>query len=133
MTVRADAVKFIENDRAQGARTDVERMLKRIGCDAVELVDDIEQCELRLTFQRNGTRVVMPVSARTWTGIFLRLRPWTPDKRMSEHHYNENATRQGLAAISPMLRTWMLGQVTAIENGLIPFETAFQAGIDNSK
>jgi hypothetical protein len=132
MAVRTDAVKFIENDKAHGARVDVERMLKRIGCDDVRLVDDIEQCELRLSFQRNGTRVVMPVSAKTWTGIFLRLRPWTPDKRMSEHYYTENAIRQGLAAISPMLRTWMIGQVTAIENGLVSFETAFSGGIQNS-
>jgi hypothetical protein len=70
------------------------------------------------------------MSARMWTGIFLRLRPWTPDKSMTEHYYNDNAARQGLAAISPMLRTWILGQVTAIENGLIPFEAAFGGGID---
>jgi hypothetical protein len=133
--MRADTAKFVESDRAIAARTDVERMLKRIGCDEVQIIDDLDRCELRLSFRRNGTSVTFPVSAQTWTGIFLRLRPWTPDKRMTEHYYRENAVRQGLAAISPMLKTWIIGQVTAIENGLMPFEAAFRDGIeiDHSK
>lgn len=117
------------NDKAYSARADIERMLKRIGCDAIHFIDDIEKCELRLLFQHKGTRVMLPVSARTWTSLFLRLRPWRPDNRMSEQHYRDNAARQGLMAISPMLKTWLFGQVIAVENGLVPFERAFLPNI----
>jgi hypothetical protein len=123
------ALKFVQSDRATAARTDIDRMLKRIGCNSIEFVDDIEKCELRLSFQHNNTHVVLPISAQTWTGIFLRLRPWTSDKGMSEQHYRENAARQGLMAISPMVKTWLFGQVVAVENGLVPFEVAFFPGI----
>jgi len=117
------------NDKAYSARADIDRMLKRIGCDTIFWVEDIDQCELRLLFQRKGIRVMLPVSARMWTSLFLRLRPWKPDNRMSEQHYYNNAVRQGLMAISPMLKSWMFGQVNAVENGLVPFERAFLPNI----
>ena len=126
----ANGVKFVASDRAISAKADINRMLKRIGCDGIVLTDDIERCELRLSFHRHGIHVDLPISARTWTEMFLRLRPWQPDNRLTEKQYRDNATRQGLMAVSPMLRTWLWGQVLAVENGLIPFERAFQPGIE---
>lgn len=118
-------VKFVQSEKATAARDEIDRSLKRIGCDAVTFTDDIEKCELRLTFQHGHTHVMVPVSARRWTDMFLRLRPWTPENRMSEQHYRENAVRQGLIAISPMLRSWLVGQVIAVENELMTFDRAF--------
>ena len=57
--------------------------------------------------------------------MYLRENPWNPQRRLPREAYEAQWLEQGKIAINSILRDWVKGQVTAIECGLMNFDTAF--------
>ena len=107
------------------ARTDIIKILRRLGCEEVGFLDKYEQHEVLLHFVHRGRQVQLRASAKGWAQMFLKANPWSDKRRSTRHDYEQNALKQGDVAVNGVLRDWIKGQVTAIESGILSFEAVF--------
>jgi hypothetical protein len=57
--------------------------------------------------------------------MYLRENPWTSRRRGTRQEHEQAALRQGHIAVNSILRDWIKGQVTAVECGILSFESVF--------
>ena len=107
------------------ARDDINKILNSFGCDRIAWMDEKREGIVYLGFEWNGKRVQMKASASGWAAMFLRERPWNQRRARDKLDYEQHAVEQGMIAVNSILRDWVKGQVTAIETGIMSFETAF--------
>ena len=108
-----------------GARDEITKILRRLGCELVGFMDDYQAHEVLLAFKHRGRAVQLRASAKGWAQMWLKENPWTYRRRSSKHEHEQAALRQGHLATSSILRDWIKGQVTAIETGILSFEVVF--------
>ena len=107
------------------ARTEIIKILRRLGCEEVGFMDDFEKHEVLLQFVHRGRQATLRVSAKGWAQMFLKKNPWTSKRRSTRQDYEQDALRQGYIAINSTLRDWVKGSVTAVECGMLSFEAVF--------
>ena len=107
------------------AQEEVKKILLRLGCESVGFMDIYDRHELLLAFTHRGRQVELRASAQGWAAMWLKKNPWTYRCRRSRVEYERDALKQGYLAINSSLRDWVKGQVTAIESGMLSFETVF--------
>jgi len=107
------------------ARDEVNKLLRRFGCESIGWMDDFHQHEVILAFKHRGRPVQLRASAKGWAAMFIRENPWTHHRRMGRAAYEERALRQGQFAVNSILRDWIKGQITAVECGIFSFEAVF--------
>lgn len=107
------------------ARGEIVNILRRFGCESVGFMDEFPSRTLLLAFTHRGRQVQLRASAQGWAKLYLRENPWTNRRRCTRPEWEERALEQGLIAINSILRDWVKGQVTAIETGILSFESVF--------
>jgi hypothetical protein len=107
------------------ARDEITKMLQQFGCDSVGFMDNFEDKSVLLAFRHRGRQVQLKASAQGWANLWLKQNPWSGQRRLNKHDYEEAALNQGLVAVNSLLRDWVKGQITAVECGILSFEAVF--------
>jgi len=107
------------------ARDEITRLLRRFGCESVGFMDDFAEQSVLLAFTQRGRQVQLRASAKGWAQMYLKAKPRSSRSRRTEGEYRQQALQQGMIAINSILRDWVKGQVTAVECGILSFETVF--------
>jgi hypothetical protein len=125
MRQKREPVPYANATSGAAARDEITRMLRRFGCESVGFMDDFDLHEVLLAFTHRGRRVELRASAKGWAAMYMRAKPYTGRTRTSQSEYQRRALMQGLVAVNSILRDWCKGQLTAVECGMLPFETVF--------
>lgn len=118
-------IPYAEATSGHRARADITEMLQKAGCTQVGILDNFEAAELVLSFVHRGRPFLMRASTKGWAAWYLRQNRWNSRRKATEVDWRARAQRQGMIAVSSILRDWCKGQVTAIECGILSFEAAF--------
>jgi hypothetical protein len=119
------SVPYAGATSGERARAEATKILQRLGCEQVGFMQDFQSHELLLQFTHRGRPVQFRASANGWATLYLKKHPWHWSRRSQRIEYERAALRQGLIAVSSILRDWVKGQVMAIETGVLSFEAAF--------
>jgi hypothetical protein len=119
------SVPYATASSGASARDEITKILRRFGCESVGFMDDFEEYSVLLAFKHRGRPVQLKASAKGWATMFLKEQPWSSRRRGSKHDYEQAALRQGLTAVNSILRDWIKGQITAVECGILSFESVF--------
>lgn len=109
----------------QKAINDIQIILKSFGCTKFATGEDFETGEVFIQFEHNGRPVNLKASAKGYAAAWLKRNPWNTKRRCSGEEHNSRALTKGSLAVYSVLRDWVKGQVTAIEIGVLTFESAF--------
>jgi hypothetical protein len=109
----------------QKARAEVTKMLQVFGCESVGFMDDFAEHSVMLAFKHRGRPVQLRASAKGWAALYLKENPWSHQRRSTQQQWEKAALDQGLIAINSILRDWVKGQITAVECGMLSFESVF--------
>lgn len=108
------------------ARDEITKILRRFGCESVGFMDDFQEYSVLLAFTHRGRPCQLKASAKGWAAMYLKENPWTDRRKaMNKVQWEQAALRQGLQAVNSILRDWIKGQVTAVECGILSFESVF--------
>ena len=107
------------------ARDEILKILRRFGCESVGFMDEFDTHTLLLAFKSRGRVVQLRASAQGWANAYLRENPWTSRRRYNRVEWEGRALNQGMITVNSILRDWVKGQVTAIETGILTFESVF--------
>lgn len=107
------------------ARDEITKTLQRFGCESVGFMDDFVDGSVLLAFKHRGRQVQLRVSAKGWAGMYLKEYPWSHQRKSNRQQWEQAALAKGLIAVNSILRDWVKGQVTAVETGILSFETVF--------
>lgn len=119
-------VPYAEASSGAKARDEITKLLRRFGCESVGFMDDFDHHEVLLAFTHRGRQVHLRASAKGWAAMWLKENPWNKHRSLKDRNaYEEKALRQGLIAVSSILRDWVKGQVTAVECGILSFVEVF--------
>jgi hypothetical protein len=108
-----------------GAREEITKILRRLGCEEIGFMDKYETHELLLHFKHRGRTVQLTASAKGWAQKYLKEKPHNYRSTKSRQEYDQDALKQGQVAVNSILRDWVKGQVTAVECGILSFEAVF--------
>lgn len=107
------------------AREEVQKILKRFGCECVGFMDDYETKSVLLAFSHRGVNIQLRASGLGWASAWLKENPYTYRRRTNRQDWEQAALAQGMIAVNSILRDWVKGQITAIETGILQFEHVF--------
>ena len=124
-TKKKEGVPYEGAVSGENARVETKKILQRLGCTEVGLMEKYETDELLLYFKHRGQEVHFFASGKGWAQMWLRKNPYTNLSRRSKYEYEQDALRQGRIAVNSSIRDWVKGQCTAIESGVLSFEAVF--------
>lgn len=115
-------------DRAtsgESAVQDMQKLLRKFGCDKFGHMLDYGKGELLVQFQYRGYAVSVKASINGYAAAWLREYPYTAARRTTKVKHEAKAREVASVAVYSILRDWIKGQVTAVETGILSFEGAF--------
>src|SRR5262245_34813358 len=107
------------------ARDEITKLLRRFGCEEIGFMDNYTDHAVLLAFTHRGRRVQLNASAKGWAAMWLRENPHTQRCRRSRVEDEQDALAQGPVADTSVLRDWIIGQLVAVECGVLTFEAVF--------
>lgn len=113
--------------KPEAARGEITKLLRKFGCQSVGIMDDYEKGSVILAFKHRGRQVQMEASAKGWAAMFLARQPTKGRGRRNAVELQRRALAQGAIAVNAILRDWIKGQITAVECGLVDFDSIFFA------
>lgn len=113
----------------QNAIRDIQKILRGFGCQKFGTGENYETSELFVQFEHQGRHVMMKASAKGYAAAWLKEHPYTNRKRCTRAEHEAKALEIGSVAVYSVLRDWIKGQVTAIEIGMLSFDSAFLSHI----
>lgn len=125
MAVKKQSVPYENATSGDAARGEISKLLCRFGAEKVGFMDNFSAHEVVLQFVHRGRPVVLKASAKGWAALYLKAHPWNSRTRKSRGAHEQKALAQGFVAINSILRDWVKGQVTAVECGMMDFESVF--------
>lgn len=108
---------------------DIQKILRSFGCKRFGTGEDYDTGELFIQFEHQGRMVNLKANAKGYAAAWLRENPYTSRRRCTKSQHQEKALKIGGIAVYSILRDWVKGQVTAIEIGMLTFESAFLSHI----
>jgi hypothetical protein len=113
----------------QKAINEIQKILRNFGCSKFATGEDFKTGELFIQFEHRGRPISLKASAKGYAEAYLRKNPWNSRRRVSQHEYEAKAMATGSIAVYSILRDWVKGQITAVETGILSFESAFLSHI----
>lgn len=107
------------------ALVEIQRILAKFGCASFATGIDAERGVTVVQFKHRGRVVSLEASWKGYAGAWLKCHPYTWKMRHNQSEHEQRALEQAKISVCSVLRDWVKGQTTAIECGLMPFETAF--------
>ena len=108
---------------------EIQKILRTFGCSKFATGEDFDTGEVFIQFEHRGRMVNLKASARGYAAAWLKENQYTTRKRCSRAEHESKALKIGGIAVYSVLRDWVKGQVTAIEIGVLTFESAFLSHI----
>lgn len=119
------SLPYSNSSSGQRAINDIQKILRKFNCTKFATGEDFETGEVFIQFEHAGRPVMMKVSAKNYAAAWLKENPWSDRRRCTRAEHESRAIEIGSIAIYSILRDWIKGQVTAIEIGMLSFESAF--------
>lgn len=116
---------YASTSSGMAARGEIQKILQHFGAESVGFMDEFHTHTVILAFVLRGHPVQLRASAQGWANAYLKESPWTTNKRVNEHAWEQRALAQGMIAVNSVLRDWVKGQITAVETGVLTFEHVF--------
>jgi len=88
-------------------------------------MEDWDRRVVIVQFTWRSRDVHLEASWQGYAEAWLREHPHTCRMRVSRQQHTDRAYRQASISVYSVLRDWIRGQVTAVEVGLLTFESAF--------
>ncbi|MCC2615923.1 hypothetical protein LJ739_06690 [Aestuariibacter halophilus] len=104
-------------------------MLKQFGCTKFATGEDFDTGELFVQFEHRGRMVSLIASSKGYAAAWLKENPYNNRRKGTKADHEAKALEKGGTAVYSILRDWVKGQVTAIEIGMLSFESAFLSHI----
>ena len=123
------ALPYQNASTGKRAIEDIQKILRSFGCNKFATGEDFETGEIFIQFEHHGRPVFLKASAKGYAAAWLKENPYTTRRRCSETEHEAKALEVGGIAIYSVLRDWVKGQVTAIEIGIMSFDSAFLSHI----
>ena len=114
------------------ALVDLQKILEKFGCLSFGTMTNIEKGITMVQFKWRDRTVSLEASWKGYAEVLMRSKPFRRSVRgrqVSEQDYRNRAMAQGKISVCSVLRDWIKGQVTAVECGIMSFETAFMPHI----
>ncbi len=108
-------------DKALG---EIQKILRGFGCQQFGTMIDDEKKEILVQFKYRDRQVQIPASIRGYAAAWLKEHPYSSRVRCTRVEHERKAMEIASVAVYSILRDWIKGQVTAIENGILSFECA---------
>lgn len=113
----------------QRAIEEIQKILRGFGCTKFATGEEFDTGEIFVQFEHRGRMVQLKASAKGYATAWLKQNPYTTRKRCTRQDHEQKALEIGGVAVYSVLRDWVKGQVTAIEIGVLSFESAFLSHI----
>lgn len=119
------SVPYAGSRSGANARNEIRSILQRFGVSSVGFMEHFDSHKLTVAFEWRDRKVQLEASAAGWAALFLERNPWNSRRKVSEEEWREKALNQGLVAVNSILRDWIKGQITAVETGILQFDSVF--------
>lgn len=108
-----------------------QRLLQSFGCQQFAHALDYENRIVLVSFKHRDRIVKLEASMKGYAAMWLKAHPYTSRhmRKTTREDYEARAYVVAENAVYSMLRDWIRGQITAIETGMLTFESAFLAQI----
>lgn len=105
------------------AINEMQKTLAAFGCQSFGVMTDQERQILIVAFKRRGIQVHLEASWKGYAAALLKGKRlgYGQSRAMRER----KALEQARVSVCSVLRDWVKGQTTAVECGVLSFETAF--------
>lgn len=97
------------------AINELQKTLAAFGCQSFGVMTDQERQVMIVAFKWRDRQVHLEASWKGYAQALIRKSGWREPK----------ASEQAKIAVCSVLRDWVKGQITAVECGVMSFETAF--------
>lgn len=114
------------------ALSDLQRMLEKFGCTRFGIMHDTNKGMTIIQFTWRERNVSLEASWSGYAQILEKNRPYRSfgrGRRVSKTDHDKRNIDQAKISVCSVLRDWIKGQVTAVECGIMSFETAFMPHI----
>lgn len=119
------ALPYENATTGKAAMQEIQKILQGFGVQSFGHMEDYDHGEIIVQFKHRDRTIVLKVSARGWAKLWLRKNPHTSRHKKTLAQYERAALDQGYIAVHSVLRDWIKAQVTAVECGMLKFESAF--------
>lgn len=109
------------------ALAELQRVLAKFGCQSFGTMTDAERGMTIVQFKWQGRTVSLEASWKGYSVAWMKLHPFRYRGRRTRATYEQDALRQAQLSVCSVLRDWIKGQVTAVECGVMSFESVFMA------
>jgi hypothetical protein len=107
------------------ARDEITKLLRRFGCTSIGFLDEYEKHEVLLVFEHRSRKMQLRASAKGWAALYLKEHPYNYRHKGGEQQHRDKALAQGHVAINSIPRDWVMGQIMAVECGMLSFNDVF--------
>ena len=107
------------------ALMELQRTLAKFGCQSFGTFTDAERGVTCVQFKWRDRNVSLEASWKGYAAAWLRAHKWSYSSRSTKAQHEERALKQAQVSVCSCLRDWVKGQITAVECGVMSFETAF--------
>lgn len=105
---------------------DLRKTLQAFGCDRIASMEDFGGGTVAVQFVYRGRQVQATASWKGYASRLLSREGQADRKKGKQKPWTEaQAVAQGQLAVWSILRDWIRGQITAIECGILTFDSAF--------
>lgn len=110
----------------QRAIDDIQKVLRAFGCDKFGHYADFKEGEVVVQFEHRGRPVQVKASIKGYATAWLKHHPYKyRHNGPTQAQHERKAMDIGGIAVYSFLRDWIKGQTTAIEVGILSFDSAF--------
>ncbi len=103
----------------------LQKILREFGVQTFGSMIDYETGELIVQFKYKGRQIDVRASMAGYAEAWRREHPYTYRTKITEDAWREKSTTIASVAVYSIMRDWLKGQITAIETGMLTFESAF--------
>lgn len=119
------ALPYASATSGKNAMDDIRKVIMGFGCTKFAPMEDFHAGTVAIQFEYRGRMVQVEASAKGYASAWLRENPHTYRHKSTLIQHERKALEQGQIAVWSILRDWIKGQLTAIETGILTFDSAF--------
>jgi hypothetical protein len=107
------------------ALNEMQKILSAFGCQSFGTMTDTERQVMIVAFKWRDRQVHLEASWKGYAGALLKSRGHLTGYGETQRNRERKALEQARISVCSVLRDWVKGQTTAVECGVMSFETAF--------
>lgn len=119
------SLPYASTTSGRAAMDDIRKIIQAFGCSKFAPMEDFEAGKVIIQFEYRGRMVQVEASANGYAKAWLRENPYSSRMRKTLKEHEQQALQKGQVAVWSILRDWIKGQLTAVETGILSFDSAF--------